>query len=356
MRVLILTQKVDKNDDILGFFHRWIIEFAGRCEKVIVVCLEKGKYDLPANVEVLSLGKELHDTHTVFQKVRYAANFFTYAWTRRNDYDAVFVHMNPIYVALGGWQWRLCGKRIVLWYTHKNVDFKLRVAEFFSDRIVTASAESFRLKSSKVLVVGHGIPVEEFARIAEVRHWMKDGVLHVVAVGRITPIKNFDVLVRAVAMLRERGVQVRVTIVGGESIMSDSSCAKKLHALVNELQIADHIVFAGAIPNSEIARYYGENDVSVNLCPDGGVDKVVLESMAAGCIPFASNRAFDEYFGSYANDLRVTYRDPADLAKKLDAIRSRNDLPEMRAVLLETVRRKSDVVSLVARLVELLRA
>ena len=27
MKLLVITQKVDKNDAILGFFHRWLIEF-----------------------------------------------------------------------------------------------------------------------------------------------------------------------------------------------------------------------------------------------------------------------------------------------------------------------------------------
>ena len=58
MKILICTQKVDLNDDILGFFHSWIAEFAKQCEKVTVICLYKGEYDLPGNVKVLSLGKE----------------------------------------------------------------------------------------------------------------------------------------------------------------------------------------------------------------------------------------------------------------------------------------------------------
>ena len=58
MKLLIVTQKVDQNDSVLGFFHKWIIQFAGHFETVTVVCLEKGNYDLPKNVRVLSLGKE----------------------------------------------------------------------------------------------------------------------------------------------------------------------------------------------------------------------------------------------------------------------------------------------------------
>lgn len=58
MRLLIVTQKVDKNDPILGFFHRWIEEFSKHCEKLTVICLQAGEFKLPANVTVLSLGKE----------------------------------------------------------------------------------------------------------------------------------------------------------------------------------------------------------------------------------------------------------------------------------------------------------
>ncbi len=58
MKLLILTQKVDKNDPTLGFFHRWIEEFANHYENLTIICLEKGIYTLPKNVQVLSLGKE----------------------------------------------------------------------------------------------------------------------------------------------------------------------------------------------------------------------------------------------------------------------------------------------------------
>lgn len=55
---MIVTQKVDVNDPILGFFHRWVEEFAKHFERITVICLQKGEYNLPANVKVFSLGKE----------------------------------------------------------------------------------------------------------------------------------------------------------------------------------------------------------------------------------------------------------------------------------------------------------
>ena len=60
MNLLIITQKVDATDSNLGFFVRWIEEFAKRCLQVTVICLEKRVYELPAHVAVFSLGKNPH--------------------------------------------------------------------------------------------------------------------------------------------------------------------------------------------------------------------------------------------------------------------------------------------------------
>ena len=37
IKLLIITQKVDRNDDVLGFFHGWITEFAKHVEEVTVL-------------------------------------------------------------------------------------------------------------------------------------------------------------------------------------------------------------------------------------------------------------------------------------------------------------------------------
>src|SRR5512146_1469044 len=113
MKLLIITQKADRNDPILGFFHRWLIEFARHFDSVLVICLEEGEHDLPANVRVMSLGKERRRSRGA-----YVARLLSIAWRERQSYDAVFVHMNPIYIVLCGLLWRLLHKPIALWYTH----------------------------------------------------------------------------------------------------------------------------------------------------------------------------------------------------------------------------------------------
>ena len=198
MKLLIITQKVDINDDVLGFFHRWIEEFAKHCEKITVICLEKGEYNLPENVKVLSLGKEAGAS-----KIKYLWRFYKYIWQERKIYDSVFVHMNPVYVILGGLFWKAMGKKVTLWYTHKNVDWKLRLAEKLVNKILTASKESFKLKTGKLQIVGHGILVEMFKN-PQSKNYNKGDKLKIISVGRITRIKNLDTLIKAGSILNKK--------------------------------------------------------------------------------------------------------------------------------------------------------
>ncbi len=58
MKLLIITQTVNKNDSNLGFFCSWIREFGQHMENVDVICNSRGEFDLPSNVRIFSMGKE----------------------------------------------------------------------------------------------------------------------------------------------------------------------------------------------------------------------------------------------------------------------------------------------------------
>ena len=58
MKLLVITQKVDLDDEPMGFFVRWLEKLAGKVEKLYVICGSLGRYQLPANVEVYSTGRE----------------------------------------------------------------------------------------------------------------------------------------------------------------------------------------------------------------------------------------------------------------------------------------------------------
>jgi glycosyltransferase involved in cell wall biosynthesis len=313
MRLLIVTQKVNPQDQILGFFVAWIREFAKHVETVTVVCLEKSNatdFKLPANVKVLSLGKEENKS-----RIQYLRRFYRYIWGARNEYDVVLVHMNPVYVILGAPVWKLFGKKVALWYTHKNVDLKLRMATALVNRIFTASKESFRLKTKKLLVTGHGIDTALFApsQSSLTRHQSHCACI---TVARIAPAKNQFAMVQAVKILSDRGMEATLVIIGDAITPTDIQYKEKIQAYVTENSLSSRIHFKGSMPHDQIVKAYREADLFINLSDTGSLDKAVLEAMASEVSILTSNEAYQAILQSE----NFTTSEPIDVAEKIQAL------------------------------------
>lgn len=347
MKLLIVTQKVDKDDSYFGFFHGWLLEFAKQCDAVTVIGLEVGEYDLPKNVRVYSLGKESGKS-----KITYVYRLWKYSWRERKNYDSVFAHMSPLFVIYGSLLWKSLGKKISLWYVHRNVDFKLRVATIFADVIFSATPESFRIKSPKVHFMGQAVPVDFYKR-SENFPAKNTSIFSIVSVGRITPIKNLETLIEAANILRDKNFNCHINLVGAPVVSSDFEYKEKLAALIKKYNVGDTVTFIGSVPNKEIASYYWKNDLSINLCPTGGLDKAVLESMAAGTPVMASNQAFKGHFGPYVDMLLFRQNDASDLAQKIVQFSNSPQKEAIRVFLQKKIEESSSLKNLIARIIEI---
>jgi glycosyltransferase involved in cell wall biosynthesis len=328
MKLLIITQKVDKNDPVLGFFHNWLSKLASKFESITVICLQAGIYDLPSNVKVFSLGKEnilntqyknnaFQKNYRVrnFYKLTFVFKFFRYIWHFRSEYDAVFVHMNPEYIVLGGLFWKMTKKKIVLWYTHRQRNLKLRIAEYFADMVLTSSKFSFTLSSHKVRVVGHGIDVDMFTSIGKKENINQQTLLHI---GRITRIKNCHILIEALKILNsELGQSFDLKFIGDTIYQKDKVYKQYLVNLIEKYDLSRAVRFEGAVVPEVLPSFYSGAFATVNLAPSGGVDKSVLESFIAGTPCFVSNLAFEEVLLEYRNIFMFKENDSVDLARKI---------------------------------------
>lgn len=289
MRILIITQKVDREDPILGFFHRWIEEFAKRFEKVTVICLERGEYDLP-NIKVLSLGKETRnnkqDTNKFqFSKIQYTTKFFSHIWRERGNYDAVFVHMNQEYVLLAGLLWKLMGKKVYLWRNHAKGSFLTRVAVWLSDKVFYTSPSSFTARFKKAVMMPVGVVV------AENMMAMID-TSSVLFLGRISKVKNVDLFIKSLLILHEKEVPFSARIVGVPANPEDGEYLKSLRELGKSLVDIHKLEFVpeGDLPST--IKEFSSNKVYVNLTRSGSMDKTILTAMASGCIVVIANNYF----------------------------------------------------------------
>lgn len=290
MNILIITQRVDKNDANLGLFLEWLKEFAKYYENVFVISQKTGEYDLPENVYIFSLGKEKG-----FSKFRQILNFYKLLFINLPKSGAVFVHMIPMWAVLGWPLFFIFKKKIYLWYTHKQVDFWLWLAEKIVAIIFTASRKSCRINSNKITVIGHSINTQKFL-ISNFKFLNKNQCQKFIifSAGRISKTKNQKILIDAIDVLvnKKNIKNLELQIAGLPIMENDFKYLENLKKNVREKKLENYIKFLGGVPYEKIAEYYQNADLFINLSGTGSTDRAVLEAMSCGLNIITSNEAF----------------------------------------------------------------
>lgn len=282
---LIVTQVVDREDSNLGFFCEWLEEFARQTDNLYVIANRVGKYDLPKNVMVVSLGKE----SGIGRFVR-LLNFWKYLFKFLPKSQGMLVHMCPEYVIYGGFLARLFGKKIGLWYLHKSLNWKLKLSSLLVNNIFTAHKDGLPIKSDKVVVTGHGINLDVFNFNKKEE---STGSLRLLTVGRITESKNLLFLVKFAIILQQKlGKPVKFVVVGEPYLEEDIGYLKKIKEYIQEQKAEGTMEFVGKVEHKYLGEYYKKADIFLNASRTGGVDKAVLEAAASGVAVLTSNSAF----------------------------------------------------------------
>lgn len=299
MKLLIVTQVIDLDDPVLGFFHRWVEELAKRFEHIEVICLKLGRHSLPANVSLHSLGKEKNSS-----RIGYIARFGWFIWKLRPYYDHVFVHMNPEYVILGGLDWRVMGKKVALWYNHPQDGRRLWLAARLAHRVFYTSPYSATAKMPHAVRMPAGIDTEIFKPQPVARNQYA-----LYMQGRVTPSKHVDIALEALRIIKKSVPKITLTIVGPEDEVYGKQLREKF------ADILDLVTFLGSKPNRETPALYSAHGISINLAADGHYDKSVLESIACGMPVALSSEAFGKG-GEVINQnmFLIKKRTPKDLA------------------------------------------
>jgi colanic acid/amylovoran biosynthesis glycosyltransferase len=145
-------------------------------------------------------------------------------------------------------------------------------------------------------LIAHGIPKEKLSVVrcgvsfdvkSLSRPWTRTPTLHIGSIGRLIEKKGFDVLIRAVASLKQKNYSISLSIAGEGPLKQD------LLDLAKQLSIADSVELLGAIPHSEVAAWMESLDAFVLACKKDrngdmdGIPVVLMEAMARG-IPVIS--------------------------------------------------------------------
>lgn len=313
MKLLVLTQKVDNNDGVFGFFHNWIEKMAAKFETVEVICLELGDYSLPSNVKVRSLGKE-----KIKSKIKFIFRFYKFIWQSRKKYDTVFIHMNKEYAVLGGGLWRLLGKRVILWYNHEKGGFFARIGYFFVNRLFYTSPYSFFAGFKKAQAMPAGIDTDRFIKLPEVVK--EKGLL--LFLGRIAPIKNVDILIKAGNLCAQSDKKFIIDIIG-DAEKNNFFYFESIKNLSATLSRVGRVKFFVGVSNNQTPVIYNQHEIFINLTNSGSLDKTILEAMACETTVLVSNESFKGILPEFC---LFKERDINDLADKVLKLLDFSDL------------------------------
>jgi glycosyltransferase involved in cell wall biosynthesis len=222
-------------------------------EEVVVLCDRAVRGALPANCRVHEFGSR----GRAGRGLRFEAAL---ARELRPRPDAVVAHMVPLFAVLAAPLVRPLGIPLVLWYTHWEAHATLRAAERVATAVVSVDRRSFPLDSPKVRPIGHGIDVSEFP--------CSDGVpaagpLRALVLGRYSPAKGLEQILRGVALARERGLDVQLEAHGSDAGWEDYR--RSLDALA-----ADGV------------RARGHPDVDIAIAAHRLVDRAYQSAAAGG--------------------------------------------------------------------------
>jgi glycosyltransferase involved in cell wall biosynthesis len=316
MRLIFVTQSVDADDPILGATVAKLRALAQRCDELVVITDRIGAHDLPGNCTLRTFGAATK----LGRGFRYLRALAPLLLSRRRP-DALIAHMCPIYLVLAAPLAKLVRVPLALWYTHWTIDRTLRLATVLADVGLSVDRRSYPLDRPKVLGIGHGIDVAQFAARSEAPPG--NGTLRLLALGRTSPSKDFATLVRACARTRAEGIDLRVEIHGASSTEEERLHRRELETLIETEGLSGVVSLGDAVPRPAVPELVRGADAVINTTrgqtSGGALDKVVYESAACGVPVLACNPYFDVLLGGLPVELHFASGDDADLARVLRA-------------------------------------
>lgn len=203
------------------------------------------------------------------------------------------------------------------------------------DRVVAATEHErrllmqiYRVPASRVAVVPLGVDLEQFRPRSQAEARALLGIdpaeRMVLAVGRIEPLKGFDILIRGIAQLSDRR-NVVLSIIGGDD-RAERELAS-LRAVAAEVGVADHVRLLGPRPHAELGAYYNAADVVAVPSFYESFGLVAVEAMASG-VPVVASRVGG--LASTVADGRTGYlipwRCPEPFAEKIELLLRNEEL------------------------------
>jgi glycosyltransferase involved in cell wall biosynthesis len=287
---------------------------------------------LGLHVEVLDAGR-LRQLHKWFATVARLARLFR---ARRPDLIINWSAKTQLYGAPAA---VLVGmRRRVMWWQQA-----ITARSVWLDRVATslpaiaigcnsstAERAQAQLRPSRRLIMWYAGTRIPSSRATQPPLALPAGVPVVGLVGRLQPWKGQDRLLEAQRILRDRGHEMHLVLVGGDSYGLSPEYAKSLPELTTRLGLDGAVTMTGEVPDA--GPYIEQLDVIVNASDPEPFGNVLVEGMARGVAAMGVNSGGPgEYLDHERTGMLARSGDPADLADALEPLLASRALREQIA-------------------------
>ena len=138
----------------------------------------------------------------------------------------------------------------------------------------------------------------------------------ILCVGRLEPVKNFDLVIRALGILREMQPELSWTFM----LIGEGTDKRRLQVLAAERGIADRATFTGALPFARVQEEYGKAHCAIMPGVKEGWPKIIAEAWAHGAYPVASRAGIVDTILMDRNSGSVVDATPDALAAELSRL------------------------------------
>lgn len=312
-RIVFITQAYLRRSTIVGVTRDWARALASRSEGVDVIALDGERETDVGRVRVHSLGK----SQGRGRAGQLAALVLALARTLPAA-SAVFIHMVPRYALLAAPLALALRRPMALWYAQGGVSPALRAAVPLVEHILTPTRDSFPLHGPTVerrlRITGHGVDTARYAPRPSVR--AERG--RVLAAGRLSASKRYDVLVEALAGVTTPEWRLRIATGGGYAASADYE--RSFGERVKALGLEGRVALLGEVPYETLPDEYRTAWLLGHTSATGSLDKVVLEAMASATPVVSTAPSSRALLAPVDRALAPTDAPPETVAASLSAV------------------------------------